>query len=203
MRRRQPATCPLRGAKLGPDEPGNLGADLSCADLTGADLRKANQRKTNLKKARLSGTRDLGLMNLSNPAKFIAMMGLGDTDLNEAIAESADLSEAYMAGAILRGANLSSARVEEADLTAADLRKTVLEFSDLEKADLSNTSRILLSTVNLTDALYDADTKWPDGFDPAEARAKTVGQMIDTILPPLLIQAESDSPKKSEVASRL
>ena len=56
-------------------------------------------------------------------------------------------------GMNLREADLLGANMYGADLRAADLRGTNLYMANLYKADLNK-------------ALYDADTKWPEGFDP-------------------------------------
>ena len=56
-------------------------------------------------------------------------------------------------GMDLRGADLLGANMYGADLRAADLRGTNLYMTNLYKADLRK-------------AEYDADTKWPEDFDP-------------------------------------
>jgi uncharacterized protein YjbI with pentapeptide repeats len=57
----------------------------------------------------------------------------------------AELQRAYLTGAYLTGADLREARLQGADLTRADLRDA-----------------------DLTGAVYDAETKWPSGFEPPE-----------------------------------
>ena len=58
----------------------------------------------------------------------------------------------------LRGADLHNANLKGADLFVADLFGTDLWGADLRGADL----RL---------ARYNADTKWPEGFDPKAAGA--------------------------------
>ena len=67
-------------------------------------------------------------------------------NLFEANLTGADLSGAYLSGADLRGANLRWADLTGADLTGADL----------------------------SDAKNNADTTWPEGFDPEAAGAVLV-----------------------------
>ena len=49
------------------------------------------------------------------------------------------------------------------DLTDADLRR-----SDLRRVDLS---RAVIDGTNVQGAIYDANTQFPEGFDPAAAGA--------------------------------
>ncbi len=91
--------------------------------------------------------------------------------VDAAIASGADLRGANLTGVDLQSANLSSANLREADLSEADLRKANLNGASLFSADLTkaNLDRADLSWADLRGARYDADTKWPKGFDP-EAR---------------------------------
>jgi uncharacterized protein YjbI with pentapeptide repeats len=65
---------------------------------------------------------------------------------------------AYLGDADLRGAYLWGANLRGADLRGADLGG----------ADLGG--------ANLGDAKYNAETKWPDGFDAAGSGAQLVTQ---------------------------
>ena len=71
-----------------------------------------------------------------------------------------DLSKADLNGAILWEANLRGANLYGADLREADLRDANLRGANLYGADL--------------DAKYNADTRWPEGFDPKAAGAVLV-----------------------------
>ncbi len=64
-------------------------------------------------------------------------------------------------GADLSGLDLSSANLSGASLHWADLRGANLRWADLTGADLS-------------DAKNNADTTWPEGFDPEAAGAVLV-----------------------------
>jgi|ETNmetMinimDraft_13_1059891.scaffolds.fasta_scaffold16209_2 uncharacterized protein YjbI with pentapeptide repeats len=77
-------------------------------------------------------------------------------DLSGLDLSSANLSEANLSGASLHWADLRGANLRWADLTGADLR-----WADLTGADLS-------------DAKNNADTTWPEGFDPEAAGAVLV-----------------------------
>jgi uncharacterized protein YjbI with pentapeptide repeats len=65
----------------------------------------------------------------------------------------ADLSRAYLWGANLSAANLSVADLRLATLTGADLYAANLIGANLSRAKLDG-------------ANYNAETKWPEGFDP-------------------------------------
>ena len=99
-------------------------------------------------------------------------------DLNGANLNGANLREANLNGANLNGANLSGAKLNganlhDADLSAADLSGANLRGANLSDANLSgaNLSGAKLRWANLHGATYNADTKWPEGFDPVAAGA--------------------------------
>ena len=84
-------------------------------------------------------------------------------------------------GAILVGADLSHAELRAADLTGADLSGALLSGADLSHTDFvdADLSGADLSRANLVGAMlrlakYNADTKWPLGFDPEAAGAVLV-----------------------------
>jgi Pentapeptide repeats (8 copies) len=86
---------------------------------------------------------------------------LADADLRGAVLSCADLEGALLdqvnlAGARLRGANLRGVRFDDVDLSGASLSGADLSGATLELAGLSG-------------ATYDETTKWPKGFQPAEA----------------------------------
>ncbi|HNS41036.1 MAG TPA: pentapeptide repeat-containing protein, partial [Promineifilum sp.] len=60
---------------------------------------------------------------------------------------------ADLAGADMRGANLRSTDMRESNLVGADLSETTLQDT------------------NLTGSRFDANTRWPVGFDPIAAGA--------------------------------
>ena len=72
--------------------------------------------------------------------------------------ETERLSSANLSGADLRRARLSDADLSAASLWGADLRGADLCGADLCGADLS-------------EAKYDRETRWPEGFDPIAAGA--------------------------------
>jgi hypothetical protein len=98
------------------------------------------------------------------------------------------LQGAYLGGANLRGANLLWADLSEtnlgwADLSGAYLRETNLGWADLSGAYLRETilggaylRRADLSGAQLSEARYDVNTEWPEGFDPVEAGAVLVNE---------------------------
>ena len=78
----------------------------------------------------------------------------------------ADLHDTNLSDAYLHGANLREANLRGADLSWADLREANLAGADLSEA--------FLSDAHLRLARYNADTKWPEGFDPEAAGAVLV-----------------------------
>ena len=79
----------------------------------------------------------------------------------QAILQEANLYQAYLCEANLEGANLREAFLQqaylcEANLEGANLREAYLCEANLERA-------------NLTGATADAETDWPEGFDPKAA----------------------------------
>ena len=88
------------------------------------------------------------------------------TDCRGAILVGADLSHFDLSGADLTDADLS-----DADLSGAILWNAGLNGADLSGADLSNAN---LVGAMLRLAKYNANTKWPFGFDPEAAGAVLV-----------------------------
>jgi hypothetical protein len=128
--------------------------DLSEADLSGADLHFVDLRHTDL-----HGT------------------DLRDANLTRASLIRASLIRANLTGADLRNAYLTDASLAYANLTGADLRNAYLTdasltFANLTGADLTTPYR---TGVYLTDAQYNKNTKFPDGFDPNKA-----GMVLDS-----------------------
>jgi uncharacterized protein YjbI with pentapeptide repeats len=68
------------------------------------------------------------------------------------------LERAALRGRDLRGMNLANASLRDADLSDTDLRGVDLRGADLQGA-------------NLVRARYDAQTQWPDDFDPSKRGA--------------------------------
>jgi len=114
-------------------------------NLAGADLSKADLSRTNLSGAYL------------NAAK-----------LRYAILTSANLSDVNLSSANLHGAILSGADLSDSNLRGADLSGTKLNNARLHYADLIGAN---LSGADLSGAVYNAGTKWSDGFDPLAAGA--------------------------------
>jgi uncharacterized protein YjbI with pentapeptide repeats len=81
--------------------------------------------------------------------------------LQEAILEEADLS-----GADLRGADLRKAYLGGANLAGTDLRGADLRVSSWWEVSWGDGRIVPQTTTDLTGARYDAQTRWPAGFDP-------------------------------------
>lgn len=127
------------------------GASLVYANLEGANLAGANLQETKLAGANLEGAN----LREAHMEKSI----LVTSRLKEAF-----LVSAHLEGGSLQGAHMQGAHLEGAYLQGAHLRGADLQGAYLQKADLQGT--------DLTDAIYDVQTKWPDRFDPEAAGAK-------------------------------
>ncbi|MFB2880724.1 pentapeptide repeat-containing protein [Floridanema aerugineum] len=169
--------------------------NLSEANLENADLYKANLQSSKLKSANLKNA------NLSEADLVNAEMSganLIETDLWKANLQGAKLTEANLSNANLRKAklitanlnntNLSKAILIEADLRSAKLRNANLMGADLTKANLRGTSEYSsqavdfyganLKGIKLQQALYDENTRFPEGFNPSEAGAYLIAPSI-------------------------
>lgn len=109
-------------------------------------------------------------------------------DLTQAQLDGIDLSDLDLSGAVLSRATIGGCNLRLTRLSGADLRgatcaslmvarpdgsafwlETDLRGADLSNADLrgANLSAALLDGVVLRGAVFDAETHWPPGFDPA------------------------------------
>jgi uncharacterized protein YjbI with pentapeptide repeats len=88
-------------------------------------------------------------------------------DLSGADLSEANLYEADLSGADLSGADLSFANLTDANLSGANLIKANLIKADLNGANLNgaNLNRAMLYETDLSNAIADSKTKFPDRFD--------------------------------------
>lgn len=109
---------------------------------------------------------------LSNLGKVdLSKADLINVNLSGANLSGANLIEAKLSGANLSRANLSQANLSGANLSRANLSKTYLSQANFNRSNLSGTnlSGAYLAGVNLSEAIADSDTKFPDGFDAVRA----------------------------------
>lgn len=156
----------LRGAKLRRtklDEARLGDADLSESDLSGARLQGADLEEASLGWADLheGDLREARLARANLIGANLRRADLRAADLRQAILNGADLTRADLRGADLRAADLNWARLEKADLRDANLVRANLGWADLSKANLSG--------ADLTEARYNSQTRWPEGFSPDRA----------------------------------
>ncbi|MGI9595813.1 MAG: pentapeptide repeat-containing protein [Acidimicrobiales bacterium] len=137
------------------------GAGLSKARLSRANLRGADLAEAVLRRADLNGAR-LSLADL-------ARADLTGANLRGAHLSGANLSLADLTGVNLTRADLSGADLSRAKFNRADLARADLTGASLRRADLSGARD--LGKARLRDAEFDADTRWPAGFDPDAAGA--------------------------------
>jgi uncharacterized protein YjbI with pentapeptide repeats len=180
----------LSGADLG--DTWLAGADLTGADLSGArleeahalglcclsgaDLRGQDLSGRHLNEAKLSGAR-LGGAVLRGTSLYEA--DLTEADLCDANLFGTALVQARLDGARLRGADLEAAWLGGAFLRDADLCHARLADACLRGADLTGAS---LAEAVLAGAAYDAETRWPEGFDPDRRGALRLGPPRAAIL---------------------
>jgi hypothetical protein len=149
-------------------------ADLSHANLSHASLWYANLSHANLRYASLPHAdlpyADVWYANLSHAN--LSHASLPHADLCDANLWYANLSHADLWGADLCDANLRYANLSHADLRGANLSHASLGNADLSHADLCDAN---LRRADLCDAKADADTIWPDGFDPVAAGVEMLG----------------------------
>jgi uncharacterized protein YjbI with pentapeptide repeats len=161
-------------------------AQLSSAKLQGAQLQEADLWRGRLLGANLQGA-DLGEANLQYAAIYGA--NLRDANLMAANLQHARLSRANLQGATLIGANLQHAWLSEADLQGANLSSANLQHARLSDANLpgggdanlqhawllgTDLQGAQLGGANLQDTRADEQTRWPAGWDRAQAEARGV-----------------------------
>jgi len=154
--------------------------NLSRANLSGAELSETNLYASNLSEANLCHA-NLHQANLSSAnlgkAKFI------NANLSEVNLQGSNLSEANLSGVNLSSVHFSStnfsrANLSKANLTGLNLRTSQLMKANLSNANLSNTNLLKanleganLEGAKVQQALYNAETIFPRGFDPVKAGA--------------------------------
>jgi hypothetical protein len=171
------------------------GANLSHVSFTRSDLRRANLTNANLSRAHLCLAdlrhADLTRVNLSYAHVFSA-------DLREASLQGADLRWAYLIATDLRDAKLTGADLTKASLwypypaefpPSANLREDGMTGTTLAGADLTGAILVAadltgvdLTGANLADAVSDARTCWPDGFDPRQHELKILPMASEWLL---------------------
>ena len=147
------------------------GAELSQTNLSSANLSEANLCDANLYKANLSSA------NLGK-TKFVNA-NLSAANLLEANLIEANLSGVNLTGVHLSaGVNFSRSNLSKANLSGLKLRQWRLINADLSNANLSKTKLFdanlegaNLEGAKLQQALYNAETIFPTGFDPVKAGA--------------------------------
>ena len=147
-----------------------VGADLVGSTLVGVDLSASNLMAVNLSQARLNNA--MLLQTNLNGADLVG------ADLRGALLLGANLNSADLRGAKLAGANLLGASLRGADLRGADLRAARLLAtgdpldqtsynSPAVRAMTAQTWNALASSdADLSGAVYDNETRWPEGFSP-------------------------------------
>lgn len=148
--------------------------DLSKATLRNALLEKGRWQNVNLSGADLEGARGSiqfiaskfdGLWAPWADLPGLAFLGSGrgavfaGSSLKGSAFSGSDLTNSDFSNADLSDGNLDGADLTGASLRKANLRRATLRFAKLAGADLS-------------DAVYDRATIWPDEFDPIAAGAR-------------------------------
>jgi uncharacterized protein YjbI with pentapeptide repeats len=93
----------------------------------------------------------------------------------------ANLRGAALGGACLNAAHLVGAHLAHADLAGADLAAARLVGADLRQANLASAclTGANLDGAELVGAVYDENTEWPAGFNPAQHGAQRVNGLAE------------------------
>jgi uncharacterized protein YjbI with pentapeptide repeats len=134
--------------------------DLRWARFDGADLRGAHFDGATLKNVHFDGAR---MERATFMGAILTYADLSGAHLGHADFTGATLWDADLPAADLRAAVLASAKLNRADLSGAHMEEAVLIHADLRGAELAG--------AHLTGARFDAQTRWPKGFDAAERGA--------------------------------
>jgi uncharacterized protein YjbI with pentapeptide repeats len=133
------------------------------ADLTGALLLSVDFERTDFQGAKMAGA---VLAGSRLQRAFFSRADLSNADLSYAVLDGANFR-----GASLRGANLTGAsflafrdRSERPSTDWARLFGKAAAPADFRDADLEGA---VLDGANFASAVYDCETRWPAGFDPA------------------------------------
>lgn len=182
-------------------------ADLRSARLGGANLTASLLTQVRLVDAELTDAQvcDATLnMAVLTRAKFLRAnlqgsrlrhVDLRQADLTDAKLVGADLFASRLQGAILKGADLREADLRRVDFALADLSgvqaaNAILRSSVLTKANLTGANfrdvdfcgaDMTGATFDKTDcsgAIYDEETKWPEGFDPQSVGARDIEGIV-------------------------
>lgn len=162
--------------------------DLSCADLFAKNLENINLSGANLSRAKFS-LASLKGANLSRAdlrgsefsSAFWFGTNLSQANLSQAKLDRAYLQQANLEGAILAGANLSRAFFFDANLKRADLQGAMLDG-----ANLSGTNLVLanLQQAKFDGTIYDAATRFPNGFERGRVSLTTAQSKSQNEEPP-------------------
>lgn len=207
------------------------GARLVDADLSGADLSRANLSRTNLSGANLSGANligaDLSAANLNRT--YLIKANLSKANLSGADCSSAELLKANLQSANLENVNLENANLENANLSEANLTNAKLMRANLEnasflkailngvlfwdgydeslfnfwryKASFAHSHCLSSKGIDLREASFNEDTKFPPDFNPLTKGACFVGLttcffetalLMDISDHPFLLMTEDD-----------
>ena len=141
------------------------GANFSEATLKGADFTSATLKRANFRGADLSNTR-------------FPKADLTEADFRESVF-SPFLSATDLSKANLEGLNVNGAGGDACKFRGANLKNTkgwgIMHGCDFSNADVRGANfraAQFTSGIRFRNAVYDEDTTWPSGFDPAEAGAK-------------------------------
>ena len=139
------------------------------------NLKQLDLRGLDVHKLQLS---DLELKHIVYDKDTLWPEGVNpQNDLASYINPNSSLSKSYLEHANLSGVNLNHthlgfASLRNANLSGADLSQTNLCFANLLGANLSGAD---LSQADLSNAVYDKETQWPEGFEYQKSGAYYIG----------------------------
>lgn len=120
--------------------------------------------------------KDVELADADLQNAYLVGLDMDALDLRNTNLSESQLSHTSLMDCNLQNANLSKAVMYEAqlrwsDMSHANLTGATLNYSNLTEVDLSNAN---LEGATFAHAYYNANTMWPDGFDPVAAGATLI-----------------------------
>lgn len=146
------------------------GLDLRTVNLKRANLNYCNFSHANFIQANLERVQ---LQNTQCYKTNFTEANFANADLRNANLSRANFTKTACPEVNFRDAELIKAIFLDADLQGAVFHNAKLNGADFRNADLCGArfDKTDVSGAKLTNAVYDADTLWPEGFDPQQVGA--------------------------------
>jgi hypothetical protein len=163
-------------------EAGLIESDDTIVNLAGTDLRKSKLNMTNLGACNLSRANlmNVELERATLHGTLLIRANLTKANLREADLRHARLSRANLSGADLSCCNLSNSDLIKAVFCNANVSRAIFDGAKLNGANFSKANlcgarfdKTEVSGARFQGALFDSDTRWPDGFQVGNSGARS------------------------------